>query len=175
MNKHILIKGLLSGLVVSATLAISVALCYTSDNFEGSMVAGYTAMAISLVFVFTGIKKERDLNGGVISFGKAFKTGLIISFIASSMYVATWLVDYYVFIPDFMERYTSYVMKEAAEKGTPAAELAEEAAKMNEYKAMYQNPVWVILLTYMEIFPLGLIITLVAALIFKKKTPAASA
>ncbi|WP_309640972.1 hypothetical protein [Flavobacterium sp.] len=40
---------------------------------------------------------------------------------------------------------------------------------MAMYKEWYKNPLLVILMTYAEIFPIGLLIALISALILKKK------
>ena len=75
------------------------AYCYAYNNFNGSMVVGYSAMILAFSFVFVGVKNFRDKeNAGVITFGKAFQIGFLIALIASSMYVITWMVDYYFFI-----------------------------------------------------------------------------
>ena len=48
-------------------------------------------------------------------------------------------------------------------------------AKVNELKKfeeMYQNPLFNALITFSEIFPVGLIISVICALILKRKQPA---
>jgi hypothetical protein len=105
----------------------------------------------------------------VITFGKAFKIGLLISLIASSMYVIVWLVEYYAFIPDFMDKYTSHVLKAAREDGATPAELEKKAAEMAEFKEMYRNPLAVILISYTEVLPIGLAVSLICAWILRRK------
>ncbi|RYF88663.1 MAG: DUF4199 domain-containing protein, partial [Chitinophagaceae bacterium] len=103
MNKTILTYGALSGLIVSAFMMTSITMCYRSGNFEGSMLVGYASMVLAFSLIFVGIKKLRDKDlGGKITFGKAFKYGLFISLVASTIYVIAWAVNYNMFMPDFM-------------------------------------------------------------------------
>jgi len=144
--------------------------CSSDANFEHSMLIGYASMVLAFSFIFVGIKNYRDkYNNGLITFGKAFKTGLYISLIASTMYVITWLVDYYVFIPDFMDKYVAHMLKEAKDSGASAAELAKQAKELAYNQQLYKNPIMVVLFTYMEILPVGILVSLIAALILKRK------
>lgn len=170
MKKNVLVFGLIAGVIVSSFMILTMANCFDSDALGHSMVLGYAAMLIAFSFVFVGIKNERDkYNGGIISFGKAFKTGLWITLIASTMYVIVWLFDYYLFIPDFMDKYSAQMIEQAKASGVSAAELDKTIAQMESYKEMYKNPLFVILLTYMEILPIGLLITVISAFILKRK------
>lgn len=169
MKKTILINGLIAGFIVTAMMVISSALCYNDPNFKGSMVLGYLGMLLAFSFVFVGIKSYRDKhNSGVITFGKAFKIGLLITLIASTAYVAVWLVEYYFFIPDFMEKYTAHILKQATESGATVAEIQAQTNEMEMYKEWYKNPILVVILTYAEVLPIGLIVTLISALILKR-------
>ena len=169
--KQIVVKyGLFGGLIVAAVLAAGTLYCYSTGRFEGNMILGFASMALSFSFVFVAIKQVRDKqHGGIISFGKAFKTGLYVVLITSTIYVVTWLICYYLFIPDFMEKFTSYSLNKAQAGGMNAADLAEETTKMKEYSELYKNPLMVILFTYMEILPIGLLVSVIAAAILKKK------
>lgn len=171
MKRNVLVFGLISGAIVSTLMAISLAAfgCGSSEpNFDIAMVVGYAAMLIAFSMIFIGIKNYRDkYNGGVITFGKAFTTGLYITLIASTIYVLAWLVQYYTLYPDFMDKYTEQMIK-----NTPPAELESQLKEMNDMKELYKNPLYVILFTYVEILPLGLLVTLVSALILKRKQPA---
>ena len=144
--------------------------CYTNPDFESNDVVGYAGMIAVFSFVFIGIKNYRDkYNGGVISFGKAFKTGFYITLIASTIYVSVWLIDYYLFIPDFLDKYIPHVLKEASRKGATQIELQDKAAEMAKFKEMYKNPLFVMLASFAEVFPLGLVIALISALVLKRK------
>ena len=80
------------------------------------------------------------------------------------MYVVVWMFYYYLFVPDFMDVYTTYVL----ENCTPG-ELQAKTTEMANFKEMYNNPLFVILITYSEVLPVGLVVTLISALILKKK------
>jgi hypothetical protein len=171
MKRNVIVFGLISGFIVSAFMAISMAMLSNQPDFEGSMVVGYAAMIVAFSFVFIGIKNFRDKYcNGVINFGQAFKVGLYITLIASTMYVGVWLIEYYFFMPDFMEKYSAHVMKSIQESGATQAEIDKKILEMQGYKDMYKNPLFVILLTYMEILPVGILITIISALILKRKT-----
>ncbi len=171
MKKYVITFGIIAGIIVSAMMVYSITSCYNSLDFEGSEVIGYSSMIIAFSFVFVAVKNYRDKNnGGVISFGKAFRIGLFITLIASTIYVLVWLVYFYNFVPDFMYKYTSHAIEQAKESGLSAAELKAQTAQISGMSEMYKNPLFVVLFTYMEIMPVGIIISLIAALILKRKT-----
>src|SRR5688572_22235808 len=170
MKKTIWIFGSISGLIITLLMLYATITCYTNPDMKANDVVGYAGMIAAFSFVFVGIKNCRDkYNGGIISFGQAFKTGLFITLVASMIYVVVWIVDYYIFMPDFLDKYIPNVLNEAARKGATESELKEKAAEMENFRAMYQNPLFVVVITFMEIFPVGLIVTLVSALILKRK------
>lgn len=169
MKRIIIICGLISGAVVSTLMISTVAVCYNQEDFEGNMLLGYAAMLLSFSMVFVGIKNYRDkYNHGTLSFGKAFKIGLYITLVASTVYVVVWLIDYYLFIPDFMDKYTAHVLRQVKADGATQAELDKKVVEMAEYKDLYKSPLMVILFTYAEILPVGLAVSLISALILKK-------
>jgi len=170
MKKLVLRYGLLGGFIVGGIMATATLYCYGTGRFEGSMVLGYASMLLAFSLIFVAVKQLRDKHySGVISFGQAFKTAILITLVTSTIYVLTWLICYYFFIPDFMERYSSYMIEKATADGSTAAEIAKQNEQMAMYKDMYKNPLFVVLLTYMEILPVGLFVSLVAALILKRK------
>ena len=164
MNKIILKYGILGG--IAASIVMSSITIYMKLNPEKTvgMFIGMFTMILAYTFIVLGIIKLRNENDGIITFGKAFLCGLGILFITSTFYVLVWLIICYNFFPNFMEHYCDLALKQ-----TPPEELAAKKAEMEQYKEMYKSPIGVILLTYMEIFPIGVIFTLISAAILKKK------
>ena len=173
MKKNVLVFGLISGLVVSTIMAISMITMYKSkiaDHGAGSMIIGYLSMLVAFSLIYVAVKNQRDKqNGGVISFGKAFKMGLLIALIGSTMYVIMWAIVYNFYMPDFMERYCAQVIENERATSTPA-EIQKLTEQMNTQKEMYKNPLFFVLFTYIEILPVGLLVSLITALILKRKT-----
>ncbi len=169
-KKTVLVNGLISGLIISALMAVNLAICSKNADFDNSIVIGYASMLIAFSMIFVGIKNYRDkFNGGVISFAKAFKIGFFITLLASTIYVIVWLIEEHYFFPDFMEKYMAYEMNKLQASGITATELADKTKELEQAKEMYKNPFLKILFTYAEILPVGLAVTLISSLILKRK------
>lgn len=170
MKRNVLVFGTIAGLIISVFMFVSMLFFSNSSDFSGSMLVGYASMLIAFSFVFVGIKNFRDkYNDGLITFGKAFSIGFLISLIASTFYVITWMLELKFVIPDFMESYGAHMLKQVKESGASQIQIDKTIAEMAYYREIYKNPVFVALLTYMEILPIGLLVTLISALILKKK------
>lgn len=164
MNKIILKYGVLGGIAASIVMTSMTVYMKLNPEKTVSMFLGMFTMILAYTFIVLGIIKLRNENNGILPFGKAFLCGLGIVFITSTIYVLVWLIIYYNFFTNFMEHYCDLALKQ-----TPPEELVAKKAEMEEYKEMYKSPIGVILLTYMEIFPIGVIFTLISAAILKKK------
>ena len=175
MKKNSLVFGTIAGVIVSTFMGISMALmgCDSENGGNGGMIIGFSAMIVAFSFVFVGIKNYRDKqNGGVVTFGKGFLLGVMISFIASTLYVITWAVEYHFFLPDFMDKYAAMQIKELHESGVSGAAYDEAVKSIESASYNYKNsPFFFAMYTYMEIFPVGILISLISALILKRKAP----
>jgi len=172
MKKNVLVYGLISGICVATFMSFSIAYCYSKNSFDGSMLLGYTAMLLSFSLIFVGVKNYRDqYNGGIISFGSAFLMALYMALIASTLYVIGWMIAYYNFFPDFIEKLASYQLSPAKVSHMTPAEVAGIREQMETFKVWYATPIGVAAATYMEILPVGIVVSLITALILKRKTP----
>lgn len=166
MKKIIWIYGVIIGTALSTNTIIMMNMMVNNKHFKGNDVVGYAALIAMFSIIFFGIRKYRNnYSDGSISFGKAFKIGALIAFIGSSMYVVFGLGYYYFFVPEFLDAYIQMVLNNC----TSPEELAAKTKEMASFKEMYKNPFFAILITYMEVLPLGLVVALVSALILKKK------
>ena len=174
MKKNIIIYGLIAGIVVSILMLFSINYISHVDgkvDYNTSLLIGYASMLIAFSLVYVGIRNYRDkYNGGVISFGKAFKIGITIVLIASTIYVVAWLIDYFFFIPDFMEKFSAQELDKLKASGASQIEIDQETKRMANFARMYKNPFFNALMTYAEILPVGLVVTLISSLILKRKT-----
>jgi hypothetical protein len=172
MKKNIWIFGTIAGLISTSWMLVVITTGACHDMQYGEIL-GYSTMIIAFSMIFVGVKNYRDKqNNGVITFGKAFKMGLFMTLIAATMYVVVWAIDYNFFATDFMEKYLEAMITKLKAKGLAQAELDKQVADLKNMREMYRNPIFFTLITYAEIVPTGLLLSLISALILKKK-PAA--
>ncbi len=165
MKRNVLLFGLTIGLVLCANMVVMVNMMYANTHFKGNDLLGYAAMVAMFSLIFFGVRNYRNKElGGFISFGKAFKTGALIALVASTLYVIIWLFYYYLFVPDFIDVYTKIVLQNC----TPG-DITAKSKEMADFKEMYKNPLFVILITYSEVLPIGLLVALLSATILKAK------
>lgn len=170
MKKTILTFGLISGVVSSLMMAATVP--FMDRIGDHGYVLGYTTIILSLLFVFFGVRSYRNnVANGQITFGKAFLVGLAITVISCLFYVGTWEIIYFNFMPDFMDKYGAHVLQKMQAAGATAAAIQQKSEELNKLKVMYKNPLFNAAMTFIEPFPVGLVITLFSAAVLRKKAP----
>ena len=169
MKKTILTFGLISGAISSIMMIATVPF---ANRLGHSYVLGYATIVLSLLLVFFGVRSYRDnVANGQIPFGKAFLVGLAITVISCLFYVATWEVIYFNFMPDFMDKYGAQVIAKMQASGATATAIQQKSAELDKVKVMYRNPFFNMAMTFIEPFPVGLIITFLSAAVLRKKAP----
>lgn len=169
MKKLILTYGTFAGIIVSAMLVFS----FTGGatlNFEYGELLGYATMIIALSSIFFAIKYLRDKQlNGFIGFGTAFKIGLGISLVATIIYIVSWMIISNTIAKDFMSEYYQHSVEKLNASNLSASEIKEKIEEMKNFQEMYKNPLIKIGITFLEIFPVGFIISFISALILKRK------
>ncbi|NII74032.1 hypothetical protein FHW84_002617 [Dyella sp. SG562] len=164
MLRTILKYGLIAGLVVGGFELATFVLFSGMPPLKYGMVVGYTTMLIALSAVFVGIKRHRDVDrGGVIGFWPALGVGLGISFIAGIFYVAAWEAVQSMMHMDFASSYAQAIIASQKAKGASAEALAKLTTEMEAFKVQYANPMYRLPMTFTEIFPIGVLVSLVSA------------
>ncbi|MDO9223578.1 MAG: DUF4199 domain-containing protein [Caulobacter sp.] len=147
MLRTILTFGAAAGLIVALPMFASMVFG-KPGSFSHSLVFGYSLMFLAFSLILVGVKRFRDqVGGGVIRFLPALGVGLGISVVASLIYVIGWEMTLaatdYAFITDY----------------GAAMEPAARAA----FEAQYRDPLFRLPMTFVEIFPVGVLVSLVAA------------
>lgn len=169
MRRTVLTFGAMSGAILSGMLLLTLPFA-DAIGFDKGMLVGYATMVLAFMLVYFGVRSYRDHQlSGRISMGRAFAVGLLITLVASACYVATWQLIYFKLAPDFNEKYAAYAMEQARKSGATAAELAERAKEMAEFGKMYSNPLVNAAITFLEPLPVGLLFTLVTAIVLSRR------
>jgi hypothetical protein len=164
MLRTILKYGAIAGVVVGGFMFATFLGFGGEPPMDYAMLIGYATMLVALSAVFVGIKRHRDVDrGGVIGFWPAFGVGLGISFVAGVFYVVAWEGVQAMLDMDFATSYGNAMLEQARARGAGAAELARMSAEMAAFKVQYANPLFRLPMTFAEIFPVGVLVTLVSA------------
>ena len=164
--KYALVYGGIAGAII-----ISIACVVLSLDLPGHFETpwfGYLVMLVALSLVFVGVKRFRDVEcGGVIRFGRAFALGLGMALVAATIYILGWEIFLALTGRDFMAEYTASTLEAMRADGAPPAAIEARAAEMREFAVSYRNPLVRIPITFIEIFPVGLLVALVSAALLR--------
>ena len=167
MSRIILIFGTAAGVIVAVPMCLLVA-----NSEPGSAATshstGYLIMLLALSLIFFGVKRLRDRElGGAIRFVPALLAGLGISAVASVIYVIGWEITLAVTDFAFIDSYGNAAVEAARAKRASAADIESVTAQMAEFRRQYANPLFRLPVTFIEIFPVGVLISLISAALLR--------
>ena len=169
MTRIILTHGTISGLVAGIPLSILTLTDGCGDMTTG-MIVGYTTMLVALSAVFLAVKRYRDVDlGGVIRFWPALGLGLAISVVAGLFYVVAWEVSCAIAHADFAGDYARAVVAQEQARGVSGAALDQVRAEMAQFRRDYANPLYRWPTSFAEIFPVGVLVSLVSAALLRNR------
>ncbi|HEY6138041.1 MAG TPA: DUF4199 domain-containing protein [Thermoanaerobaculia bacterium] len=170
MKRTVLVFGLISGAISSAMMFLYLPLINRGViNHDNGEVIGYTSIFLSFLLVFFGIRSYRESHGGTITFGRGVAVGILITLVSCVFYVASWEILYYKFMPDFGDKYAVHVVEKMRAKGASEQDIAAKKKQLEQFKAIWENPFLNAAMTFIEPFPVGLIVTLVSAGILRRR------
>lgn len=168
MKRIVLTFGLISGAIISVLMLATVPFMH-QIGFTRGMIIGYTTMVLAFLLVFFGIRSYRENVGdGYISFGRALSVGLLIMLITCAFYVITWEFVYFNFMPDFAEKYATFIVEDMRAAGASAQEITAKTEEMKRFKVLYDNIFFNVGMTFLEPLPVGIIMTFISALLLRK-------
>lgn len=171
MKKIVLTFGLIAGTVVALMMFITMPLWEKGIlDFDNGEIVGYTSMVVALSVILIAVKSYRDKYcNGVITFWGGLKVGLLITLVAGVMYAMAWEVCYPRMSADFMPKMQEHYFEEMKADGASDEELEKAREEFKNFGELYQK-VWVRFpMTIMEILPVGVAMSLLAAAIWRRK------
>jgi hypothetical protein len=176
MQKIVLTFGLIAGAILSLMMALTIPFQEQIGFGSASMMIGYAGMVGAFLMIFFGVRQYRDhIANGAVSFGRAFKVGILITLVASTCYVVTWQVIYSNFATDFAAKYAEAAIAKERAAGATEEKIEQVRAEMAKFAEMYKNPVIRTAFTFLEPLPVGLLFTLVTAGVMSRRRKGALA
>lgn len=157
--------GVVAGLIVGIPMiCLAVTMQDSPPPMWVGMAIGYTTMLVALSTVFIAIKRRRDEDlGGIIRFLPALGLGLGISLVAALIYVAAWELALAATGMDYGAVFTHALIEAEKAKGVTGEALDKFIAGMRQFEADYRDPFYRMPMTFTEIFPIGVLVSLVSA------------
>lgn len=173
MKKIVFTYGAIAGAIMALMLLIS-GLLIGDDNFaKYGMAFGYASMILAFTLIFFAIRTYRQQHENTISFGRAFGIGMLIVLVSGIIYVIGWAFIYHFMMPDFLDKMAAGELANLQAAKASAAEINAFNAQMDTIREAYKSPFLFSLFTFLEPLPPGILVSLVSALILKKKKLAA--
>ena len=169
MKKTVLSFGLISGAVSTAMMVSTVPLLDTI-GFEKTDLIGYTTIVLSALLVFFGVRSYRETAGaGRITFGRGFTVGLLITLTSCLCSVVSFQIVHFKLTPEFGDKFAACMVERARASGASQQKLDATAKLAQSLKQLYDNPATNAALTFVEPFPIGLVVTAISAAILRKR------
>ncbi len=163
--------GIIAGLITATFTVIGGLLMANGSNdigYKNSEILGFSGIFLAFSMIVVAMIKERQIAGGFISYKNTFMVGLKISLITSAFYVAAWMIMIAIY-PQILEMMFAMMEKNLMASELSPEDLKDQLDQMTKWKGYYANPFMKAIMTFMEIFPIGLIISLIAAIFIQKK------
>ena len=164
MARYALTYGLLSGLLIILIILGAM----TTGAVGHSLWFGYHVMLLGMSFIFVGVKRYRDVEGGgVVGFWRALAVGMSIAAVALIAYAAVWELYLALTHYTFMDEYTAGMIHNARARGVNGEALAKLEREAANMRALYARPLLRMGMTAAEPAPVALPIVLFSAALLR--------
>jgi hypothetical protein len=162
--------GVIAGLLVGIPMIAFMVSLPADGHGLASMVQTYLVMLVALSMVFVGVKQYRDKAlGGVIPFAPALGLGLAISAVAGVFYAIAWEISQVFMSFDFIGVYSKGMVESVRDAGGNPEAIAQAEQRARQLVERYSNPFFRVPMTFLEIFPVGVLVSLVSAALLRNR------
>ncbi len=154
-----------SGINILWNLLLYITELNRSDNAWIFQTLGLVFMIICIVMAINEYKK--NIGGGFIDFGTAFKHGLVIALISGvigSLY-------YVLYVQAIDPSFNDYIMQKQVDKMAEMGMGEADIEKAIEQSSKFQTPFWLLTFGILGSLFVGSIVSLIMAAIMKKPNP----
>jgi len=131
---------------------------------------GYVAIISPLIFIYFGIRYYRDVfNNGSITFFKALQVGLLIVIIPAVGYAVVETVYVFLIDPKFYDNIYSYEIARYRKELSPA-DFAVKLKEIKQQLILDKNPLFNFSMMVLIIGAIGIIVTLISAIILQRRS-----
>lgn len=135
-------------------------------GYRASEVVGYLSMILAMSVIYFAIRQFRlQSANGVVSFAQGFRIGLWITVIVSVLFGVYSVLYFLIWGDDFKEWADDHFRTTLS-----AMEYQEYLTQMQQMESLYNNIFFQGTVMFLTVFFIGVIITLISALIQKSRT-----
>lgn len=172
MKSTVFRYGLYASLLILGLSAFSLFILAKSADYSTQEIAGYLTIALSMIFVYFGIRHYRDkVNGGVLRFGEGLKLGILIALIPSICFGLFDILYTQVINPDWSAEYYKHYTDQIR-ASTPADQVQAKLDKLDKQRELFSSPAMEFLLMFLTVFVIGVIASVISALTLRRSNPA---
>ena len=160
--------GLLASAFIIVVNIFNVFVLAKTADYNTQEIAGYLTIALSMIFVFFGIRHYRDkVNNGYLSFGQGLKIGLLIALMPALLFGLFNVLYVEVINPGWQDEYYGHYV-ESIKASASAAELPAKLEALEKQKQFFSSPLMTFLVMAATVFIVGAIVAIISSLALRR-------
>jgi hypothetical protein len=173
MKNSIIQYGLIGGIVVSVLFLGPIVIDANSymdpEKMRSGEIIGYSIMVLSMLSVYFGIRAYRkNYNKAEFSFLKGLAVGLQITVLANVIFYAANVLLYEVISPNFLAEFGTNYKQYIIDSVPDEASKLKVAREFESQASVLENSYLYALVMASSTFFIGIIISLISALVLKR-------
>jgi uncharacterized membrane protein (UPF0136 family) len=175
MKKTVVFNGVAAGILLGAMFVIPISIQESPASSGLTFTLANILLIAALSLVFFAIRNVRDRQqGGFISFNQAFKAGMTVILIGTSIYTSTKVVYALTINKTYIEASLDKTMEEEskriiADKDIKDSDKQKMIQSFKENMDDLKSPWAFALSSTLDVFPMGLVITLLCSALMKRE------